>query len=89
VSRERLDCPSDRGNCESGHRSGHRQFARRLCEETPPSPMATTTAVRCAVRMLYTSLWLELSGPGKCCSRRSCRMVYPDTARKRHNVGRP
>jgi hypothetical protein len=46
-------------------------------------------AVRCAVRMLYTSLWLALSGPSKCCSRRSCRMVYPDIARIRHNVGRP
>jgi hypothetical protein len=57
--------------------------------EPPPSPRETATAVRCAVRMLYTSLWLQLSGPGKCCSQRSSRMVYPDTARKRHNVGRP
>jgi hypothetical protein len=70
---------------------GHAFPARRARVGIAPgsSPMATTTAVRCAVRMLYTSLWLELSGPGKCCSRRSCRMVYRDTARKRRNVGRP
>ena len=54
-----------------------------------PSWIGPWRAVSCAARMLYTSLWLALSGPSKYCSRRSCRMDYPDIARRRHNVGRP